>query len=185
MADPHDLLGRAWVTNAVGCLTWLEHPLMPRSARPRRSAWLPDMGSSLPFEQSGSTAGSKWGANIRIERSWTALNDSERSRLTCRICISAGRRNRSSLVHTEEVAGSIPASPTPCFACSDGLSMIFIGGPSMIFGSKLGARSPGHIPQSEEFRPFPCFGRVLAADPADVLLPGDRHGQITRSQPCE
>jgi hypothetical protein len=41
----------------------------------------------------------------------------------------------ASLVHTEEVTGSIPASPTLCFCWSDGLSMIFIGGPSVILGA--------------------------------------------------
>jgi hypothetical protein len=66
---------------------------------------------------------------------------------------SAGER----FVHTEEVTGSIPVSPTVCFAWSYGLSMIFIGGPSIVLGSILGAGSADHNPRSEEFRLFFLF----------------------------
>ena len=102
--------------------------------------------------------GAPWGANGEQTR---ALNGLELhstapnvSAPTCESCISAGRRNMSSLVHTEEVTGSIPVSPTPCFCWSQALSVIFVGMAFVIFGSSLGARPADHLPRSEEVMPL-------------------------------
>jgi hypothetical protein len=84
----------------------------------------------------------------------------------------------ASLVHTEEVAGSIPASPTLCFCWSDGLSMIFIGGPFLILGSKWGAR-PADLTRSPKCSGrFPWYSYVSAASRVAVLLPMIAAGRI-------
>ena|SRR5437763_16739558 len=63
---------------------------------------------------------------------------------------SAGER----FVHTEEVTGSIPVSPTPCFRSSHGLSMFLVGGPFRRLGSSGGAGVGEHTLVSEVFRSF-------------------------------
>ena len=68
---------------------------------------------------------------------------------TERAISSGGER----FVHTEEVTGSIPVSPTACFRWSGSLSMIFIGGLLLILGSKRGARPADHSRVSEEVTP--------------------------------
>jgi hypothetical protein len=106
--------------------------------------------------------GEQIGAPNGPELHSTVLNGSA---LTCGSRVSAGQCTMPSLVHTEEVAGSIPASPTACFPSSDGLSMIFIGGPSVILGSKWGARPADHKPQSEEVMPLLAPQRGFPARP--------------------
>jgi hypothetical protein len=57
--------------------------------------------------------GAKWEQTYALngpERTSTALNEPAP---TCGSPISAGQRDMPNIVHTEEVAGSIPASPTP------------------------------------------------------------------------
>jgi hypothetical protein len=58
-----------------------------------------------------------------------------------RVVVDLVSVERSMPIHTEEVTGSIPVSPTACFAWSDGLLMIFIGRPSVCLGSRRGAGS--------------------------------------------
>ena len=60
--------------------------------------------------------GARWGAAGEHDR---ALNGCERHAtvlngpaLTCGSCVSAGQRTLLGIVHTEEVTGSIPVSPT-------------------------------------------------------------------------
>src|SRR4051812_39624687 len=101
---------------------------------------------TAPPDVRGEHAGDQPGEHDR------ALNGCERHSmvpnrpaLTCGSCVSAGQRTLLGIVHTEEVTGSIPVSPTPCFAWSDGLSMIFIGGPFGCLGSRRGARPAEHL----------------------------------------
>jgi hypothetical protein len=119
--------------------------------------------------------GAAWGANWEQicapngpELHSTALNGTA---LTCGSHISAGQCMMPSLVHTEEVTGSIPVSPTLCFCWSDGLSMIFIGRPFLILGSKWGARPPDHTCSPKCSGRFPCYSYISAAGRAVALLP--------------
>lgn len=110
----------------------------------------PSPAHSLASLTVGSTVGEQRGAALSAERSRTDVKRLERTRADLRNAASAGQRDMPSLVHTEEVTGSIPVWPTVCFPWSDGLSMIFIGGLSVVLGSSWGAWSADHKPRSEE-----------------------------------
>ena len=85
-----------------------------------------------------------------------ALNVPERSLMdlngtapTCRSLVFAGQHSLGTIVHTEEVTGSIPVSPTVSFTRSKGLPMVIIGRPFVSCGSKLGAEV---LPSTREIR---------------------------------
>jgi hypothetical protein len=88
------------------CSRVIEHPLLPLIARWADGPIVP-WGLPRVWSVVGSTAGSKWGANMRAERPRTAVNDSERIRADLRKWRSAGRRGMAALVLRSRTCRSV------------------------------------------------------------------------------